>query len=96
MTQITTGLEPIIANLRAMQPEMKAMTRALKRHAEPCKCAAYKFPHRAGSGKCIDPGEAPKNCGECMHSIEVKDPYSTGDGWYSIAECGAANCPWNK
>jgi hypothetical protein len=28
-----------------------------KRHTEVCYCGAYKFPHRAGSGKCEGPGE---------------------------------------
>lgn len=36
-----------------------------KRHDEVCYCSAYKFPHRAGSGKCRGPGDTICSaCGE--------------------------------
>lgn len=65
---------------------------------ETCTCAAYRFPHRAGSGKCADPGPAPRWCSECPHGREVRDPYATGDYLYSVIECEleVTGCPWGK
>ena len=44
-----------------------------KRHTEVCYCGAYKFPHRAGSGKCQGPGETfCQACGniDSGHSVD--------------------------
>lgn len=69
----------------------------IKQVKDPCRCAAYSFPHRAGSGKCNDPGEEPGSCKECPHSVSVRDPYGTGDRWYSEPECNYGSpCPWGK
>lgn len=65
-----------------------------KHHQRTCNCAAYKFPHRAGSGSCTDPGQAPSGCGECGNYSTLRDPYGTGDSWYSLSECMANECPW--
>ncbi len=62
----------------------------------PCTCKAYTFPHRPGSGFCEDPGEEPDECSDCPNHVETRDPYSTGDHWYSIIECELTNCPWGK
>ncbi len=60
-----------------------------------CTCAAYPFPHRAGGGHCSDPGERPESCRQCMHGIEIRDPYATGDYWYTEIECNLGECPWH-
>lgn len=70
-------------------------------HIEPrrqrtCACAAYPFPHRAGSGKCDDPGQEPETCADCPHSVMERDPYCTGDGWFVATICGVELCPWGK
>jgi hypothetical protein len=68
-----------------------------RRSVAPCSCAAYRFPHRAGSGACTDPGPEPASCRDCSFSYEERDPYGTGDRWYSLTECGNDNgCPWGK
>lgn len=63
-----------------------------------CACVAYPFPHRAGSGKCDDPGPAPASCSECHNHLHLRDPYGTGDGWYTLIECRLDSygdpCPW--
>lgn len=67
----------------------------IKQVKEPCQCVAYKFPHRAGSGKCNNPGRKPEECADCVYSGRESDPYATGDHWYSVTVCtfkGA--CPW--
>lgn len=34
-------------------------------------------------------------CGECENSIEVRDPYCTGDSWYTVYECRLIDsCPY--
>lgn len=62
----------------------------------PCQCCAYKFPHRAGGGKCADPGKKPEGCSECRFAGEQSDPYGTGDSWYRITVCRhpQGDCPW--
>jgi len=64
----------------------------------PCQCAAYGFPHRAGGGRCSDPGPEPESCSDCGHARWVSDPYGTGDRWYSIIECAHPDeeCPWGR
>lgn len=66
-------------------------------HSEPCRCVAYAYPHRPKSGKCEDPGPMPECC-DCAYGREVKDPFGTGDRWYTEIECGAPRqvCPWGK
>lgn len=67
----------------------------IKQVKEPCQCAAYKFPHRAGSGKCTDPGTKPAECCECAFSGRLRDPYGTGDRWHSVTVCDyPGECPW--
>ena len=45
---------------------------AKHRHTEVCYCSAYKFPHRAGSGKCQGPGELLCSaCGEVAEGAFV-------------------------
>jgi len=64
---------------------------------KPCHCAAYKFPHRAGSGLCADPGAEPPTCNECQWANKVVDPFATGDTWYAEIECEhPRGCPWGK
>ena len=61
----------------------------------PCSCNAYAFPHRANGGKCDAPGDDPKSCSNCEHSSSEKDPYGTGDRWYSTISCDIGYaCPW--
>ena len=61
----------------------------------PCNCNAYAFPHRANSGKCEDPGEDPGSCADCDNCSVEKDPYGTGDHWFSAMECNLNEpCPW--
>lgn len=69
-----------------------------RRYVAPCRCAAYRFPHRAGSGACTDPGPEPRDCFSCDYGYDLRDPYGTGDRWYSIRECGREDdgCPWGK
>lgn len=47
---------------------------------DPCRCDAYPFPHRHGSGDCEECGCA--NAPYCEHWVPVHDPYGTGDHWY--------------
>lgn len=43
-----------------------------QRHTEVCYCSAYKFPHRAGGGKCQGPGELLCSaCGEVAEGTSV-------------------------
>lgn len=58
-----------------------------------CTCNAYAFPHRAGGGACKDPGHKPSSCSECSRGKMVRDPYGTGDRWYSISTC--EGCLWD-
>lgn len=61
----------------------------------PCTCDAYKFPHRPGSGKCDNPGPNPGECCKCSYAGQEKDPYGTGDRWYSVTVCNhPRGCPW--
>lgn len=84
-----------------MQSTQTTQTQPIKfrkyRAEHTCHCNAYSFPHRAGSGKCTDPGEKPDACGDCQHSVSMSDPYGTGDRWYSVTDCMApCGCPWSK
>jgi hypothetical protein len=42
------GFDVVIQELRGIRQEVQ------KVNAIPCRCSAYKFPHRIGSGKCGD------------------------------------------
>ena len=66
------------------------------RNETTCYCNAYPFPHRAGSGKCDDPGKQPSGCGECKYGKRETDPYGTGDRWFSQMECCSptGDCQW--
>lgn len=66
-----------------------------------CNCQAYGFPHRPLGGRCdgsdalnkvFEKGEACQNCNDC---IETRDPFCTGDFWFSERDCGgrADSCP---
>lgn len=36
-------------------------------------------------------------CEECEFSVEIKDPYCTGDRWFTIIECGSdGGCIYKK
>jgi len=64
-----------------------------------CHCAAYKFPHRYESGMCSAPecvaaDETCPMCSECEYSHTERDPYGTGDNWFSLTECTLNYCPW--
>ena len=62
---------------------------------EPCRCIAYKFPHRSGGGDCDGPGAKPESCHSCSHFSIEKDPYGTGDAHFYLEECEAGECQWN-
>ena len=64
---------------------------------ETCHCNAYTFPHRAGSGKCSNPGTEPGSCSDCSFGSLESDPYGTGDRWYTEIQCSCGDgCPWQK
>jgi len=56
-----------------------------------CTCSVYKFPHRPGSGSCEIP-----DCKDCVYGRVERDPFATGDKWYSEIHCTALKCPWGK
>lgn len=58
-----------------------------------CHCTAYRFPHRAGSGQCIGPAPA---CRDCEHARIERDPHATGDRQHVEIECMASSCPYGK
>jgi hypothetical protein len=67
----------------------------MSKHQRTCTCTAYQFPHRAGGGDCIDPGDAPDSCSRCAYGQIIRDPFCTGDHWYSEIECRLDDCPWS-
>lgn len=49
--------------------------------ATPCRCSAYKFPHRLGGGQCSDEDDD-NTCHSCL---------GTGEGMWESASCGSCN-----
>lgn len=59
--------------------QLAKILRFPKPKQRPCRCVAYSFPHRAGSGKCeADKGPVCSACGELCHAIQC----DFGIGWY--------------
>jgi len=61
---------------------------------EPCVCNAYSFPHRAGSGKCSDPGPRPESCADCPYHI-IEHHYGP-DVFGDYIECELVECYWDN
>lgn len=66
-----------------------------------CNCPAYRFPHRHGGGSCNCPEPVtssekgnPPACCECQYSRTQRDPYGTGDHWFTLTDCRLDYCPW--
>ena len=60
------------------------MAKPKQRHTEVCYCSAYKFPHRAGSGKCQGPGELLCSaCGEVAEGTSVDFGIGAYEYWGS-------------
>ena len=64
-----------------------------KRNTEVCYCGAYKFPHRAGGGKCQGPGELLcSSCGEVATGRSAD--FGIGAYEYWGAKCVDRNVQW--
>lgn len=60
------------------------MAKPKHRHTEVCYCGAYKFPHRAGGGKCQGPGELLCSaCGEVAEGTSVDFGIGAYEYWGS-------------
>ena len=57
---------------------------AKHKHTEVCCCSAYKFPHRAGGGKCHGPGKLLCSaCGEVAEGTSVDFGIGAYEYWGS-------------
>lgn len=55
---------------------VKLNSRPRKVKPEPCRCPAYRFPHRARSGECLGKGQAwCDSCGEPCGVVRLKDSF---------------------
>lgn len=56
----------------------------IKRKQEPCRCAAYPFPHREGSKACAELEQMDRDCEyeSCRHCS------GTGEGGFDGSTCG--------
>ena len=63
----------------------------------PCHCPAYRFPHRAGSGRCqVDQGPVCSQCGELCGEATIDDGIGWTEFWgrrsYDSRICTVSDC----
>lgn len=61
-------------------------------HPKPCRCKAYPFPHRLGSGRCHSDATGPY-CGECGSSCDWTET-DRGVGPYDYGSIHAIHTDW--
>lgn len=65
--------------------------------AAPCRCPAYRWPHRAGGGKCmVDLGPVCSQCGALCEAIQIDDGVGWTEFWgrreYDSHICTVSSC----
>lgn len=59
---------------------------------EVCKCCAYEWPHRKGTGRCLS-NEFPPFCGECGQPCHANLVEGDSPGTYAVvSSCHEGNC----
>lgn len=59
-----------------------------------CRCHAYAFPHRQGSGKCKKGTSEDRKCSECRYLSSHADPYGISVSLHIYSECTLSECAY--